>query len=142
MDPVWDRQVVVRGDDQGALCQVGPDPVDDHEQGKQAREVPTSLSEHERPWEWPTGIASTQGVAGDAVATLSNIRSSPCEASARIPTSTRRSSHRTAPSTGKQLTMEIGNLSPSSSKLITSGGWIPMSTGPQPCPTRSVEGSR
>ena len=91
---VWDRQVVVGGDYQGALCQVGPNPVDDHEQGKQAREVPTSLSEHQRPWEWPTGIASTQGVAGDAVATLSNIRSSPCEASARIPTSTRRSSEK------------------------------------------------
>ena len=68
---VRDRQVVVGGDDQGALCQAGPDPVDDHEQGKQAREVPTSLSEHQRPWEWPTGIASTQGVAGDAVAILS-----------------------------------------------------------------------
>ena len=92
---VRDRQVVVGGDDQGALCQVGPDPVDDHEQGKQAREVPTSLSEHERPWEWPTGIASTQGVAGDAVATSNmNIRSSPCEASARILTSTRCSSEK------------------------------------------------
>ena len=55
---VRDRQVVVGGDDQGALCQVGPDPVDDHEQGEQAGEVPTSLSEHER--------AGTDDFGGDA----------------------------------------------------------------------------
>ena len=50
--------MVVGGDDQGALCQVGPDPVDDHEQGEQAGEVPTSLSEHER--------AGTDDFSGDA----------------------------------------------------------------------------
>ena len=45
----WSSEVTIK-----ELC-VKWDPIQwmtiDHMQGKQAREVPTSLSEHQRPWD-------------------------------------------------------------------------------------------